>query len=95
MDTVEEVTAGIASAVEEQGAATGEISEAMARAAQSSRSATENVNVLQDAITATRGSSNEVEELSRVLADVSSSLSKAVDDFLNSDIWENGQDKAA
>ncbi|WP_428522275.1 methyl-accepting chemotaxis protein [Roseibium sp.] len=95
MDTVEEVTAGIASAVEEQGAATGEISEAMARAAQSSRSATENVNVLQDAITETRGSSNEVEELSRVLADVSSSLSEAVNGFLNNDIWENGQDKAA
>ncbi|MGV2978340.1 methyl-accepting chemotaxis protein [Roseibium alexandrii] len=95
MDTVEEVTAGIASAVEEQGAATGEISEAMARAAQSSRSATENVNVLQNAITETRGSSNEVEELSRVLADVSSSLSKAVDDFLNSDNWENDEDKAA
>ncbi|WP_420413265.1 methyl-accepting chemotaxis protein [Roseibium sp.] len=95
MDSVEEVTTGIATAVDQQGAATGEISAAMSQAAKSSRGATENVNALQESIQETRSSSSEVEELTASLHDVSITLSTAVNDFLNSDIWADSQDEAA
>ncbi len=95
MDNVEEVTTNIASAVEQQGAATGEISEAMALAARSSKGTTENVHSLQESIDDTRSSSNEVEELTHLLNGVSTTLSTAVNDFLNSDIWKDSLHEAA
>lgn len=95
MDSVEDVTTGIATAVDQQGAATGEISAAMSQAAKSSRGATENVTALQENILETRSSSGEVEQLTASLHDVSITLSTAVNDFLSSEIWANNKSEAA
>lgn len=96
---VEEVTAAIASAVEEQGAATGEISNAITMAAQSSTKAAENVAQLQDNIDQTRASSTDVENLTQILSDVSKTLNGAVEEFLSADVWVQSevdeQDQAA
>jgi methyl-accepting chemotaxis protein len=98
MDSVQEVTTAIASAVEEQGAATGEISKAMSMAADGSNRAASNVAGLQGSIDATRSSSGEIDRLSRALSDVSADLSLAVNDFLAAQVWqqdETGADRMA
>ncbi|WP_428669853.1 methyl-accepting chemotaxis protein [Roseibium sp.] len=92
MDKVQEVTTAIASAVEEQGAATGEISQAMSMAANSSTQASENVAGLQDTIDATRSSSDEIDGLSKSLTEVSRTLSDAVEDFLSAQVWQHAGD---
>ncbi|WP_422378538.1 methyl-accepting chemotaxis protein [Roseibium sp.] len=88
MDSVQEMTTAIASAVEEQGAATGEISKAMSMAADGSTQAAGNVAGLQGSIDQTRSSSDDIDQLSRDLSDVSATLSQAVDDFLSAQIWQ-------
>jgi len=87
MDSVQEMTTAIASAVEEQGAATGEISKAMSMAADGSTRAAGNVAGLQGSIDATRSSSGEIDQLSGTLSAVSTTLSGAVDDFLSAEVW--------
>jgi len=88
MDSVQEMTTAIASAVEEQGAATGEISKAMSMAADGSTQAAGNVAGLQGSIDQTRSSSGDIDQLSRDLTDVSTTLSRAVDDFLAAQNWQ-------
>ncbi|MHA7776211.1 methyl-accepting chemotaxis protein [Roseibium sp. M-1] len=98
MDSVQEVTTAIASAVEEQGAATGEISKSMSMAADGSTRAAQNVAGLQDSIDATRSSSGEIDQLSIALSDVSDTLSQAVNDFLAAQVWlqeETGDERLA
>jgi len=93
MDSVQEMTTAIASAVEEQGAATGEISKAMSMAADGSTRAAGNVAGLQGSIDATRNSSGEIDQLSGTLSAVSTTLSSAVDEFLSADVWQQSGDK--
>lgn len=92
MDSVQEMTTAIASAVEEQGAATGEISKAMSMAADGSTQAAGNVASLQGSIDHTRNSSSDIDQLSRDLSDVSLTLSRAVDDFLSAQIWQQREE---
>ncbi|SNZ20736.1 methyl-accepting chemotaxis protein [Cohaesibacter gelatinilyticus] len=82
INDVSEVTNAIAAAVEEQTAATAEISESIGRAADGSQYATDNVNVVSQAIEQTRDQSGRVGSASEQLTDVTGRLTDLVADFL-------------
>ena len=83
MEDVSRFTTAIASAVEQQGAATGKISESFEQAAEGSRGVTENMNGLSLAVSETKQSASHVELASANIVNHTEALSDAVDTFLN------------
>ncbi len=82
MSEVDRFTAAIAAAVEEQGAATGEISRNVNAAAEGTATVGESVAALQRAVSRTTASSDEVLGLSRNVTGRARDLSAVVDGFL-------------
>ncbi|WP_150523334.1 methyl-accepting chemotaxis protein [Roseibium sediminis] len=91
--SVRQVTSSIAAAVEEQGAATGEISRAMIIAAEGSSNASDSVNQLRSNIKQTQENSQTVQNASTTLAQVGAELTAAVESFLSADVWQQGDDQ--
>jgi len=81
MGRIEDVTTSVASAIEEQSAATHEISTNIQRAASGTRTLSDNVSVVSRAIGETRESAETVTGASRELADQSTLLSREVCSF--------------
>ncbi len=90
---VQNVTGAIAAAVEEQDAATSEISMSISQAADGSTEATENVESMTGTINETRQKSEDVNQSAERLGQLAQTLSSAVSGFL-SDV-RGGTDKAA
>lgn len=91
IDEVQDVTSAIAAAVEQQEAATGEISHSINLAATGSTMAAENVSGVSGAINETRQQSEDVNQSADRLGIAAGELSTAVNQFLN----EVRGDKAA
>ncbi|MBL4666271.1 MAG: HAMP domain-containing protein [Sneathiella sp.] len=79
---ISEIATGIASAVEEQGAATGEISRSVQQAAQSTQEVSQNINSVNEAALSTGKSANQVREVSNELAKEVGDLDREVQNFL-------------
>lgn len=79
---IDEIATGIASAVEEQGAATAEISRSVQQAAQSTGEVFENINALNEAATVTGESADQVQEVSSNLSREVGDLDQEVQQFL-------------
>lgn len=82
IEHIEDVTSAIASAVEQQGAATGAISHSIALAASGSTEASDNVAGVSDSISQTRHQSQDVEHSAKSLARAGEELSSTIDTFL-------------
>ncbi|MTI42127.1 methyl-accepting chemotaxis protein [Roseibium hamelinense] len=89
MQDVQDVTTAIASAVEQQGAATGEISQSMSVAARGSATASENVSNLTTAIGQAQDDSTRVAKTANALSKVSADLDGAVEAFLAAPVWQS------
>ncbi|NVK34121.1 MAG: HAMP domain-containing protein [Rhodobacteraceae bacterium] len=94
IENIEEVTTAIAAAVEQQGAASGEISRNITMAANGSSAASDNVAGVTETISQTRQQSQTVEVTAVSLADAGRQLSETVDNFL-SGVGELQNQKAA
>ncbi|MDH3580342.1 MAG: methyl-accepting chemotaxis protein [Hyphomicrobiales bacterium] len=82
MDKVNHYTAAIASAIEEQGAATSEISHNVQQAATGAKTASQNMAGLRASVSETTQSVAQVENASATVAGQADQLRKAVDKFL-------------
>ncbi|OUR79548.1 hypothetical protein A9Q83_03875 [Alphaproteobacteria bacterium 46_93_T64] len=79
---ISEIATGIASAVEEQGAATGEISRSVQQAAQSTQEVSQNIVSVNEAAISTGNSATEVREVSSGLSNEVENLDREVQSFL-------------
>jgi methyl-accepting chemotaxis protein len=91
---IDRITTAIASAVEEQGAATREISHSVQSAAGGSQRLAQTVNTVGQAVGKTMQSADQVRGTARVLADRSGELSAAVRTFIT-DIHKDDQEVKA
>ncbi|GAB3121039.1 methyl-accepting chemotaxis protein [Novispirillum itersonii subsp. nipponicum] len=82
IDTIREVTASIAGAVEEQGAATGEIAVNTQRASSGTTSVTDHISSVSQAAQDTGQAADSLKSLSQGLSDQSGKLQKEVGDFI-------------
>ncbi|MGE4281391.1 MAG: methyl-accepting chemotaxis protein [Magnetospirillum sp.] len=82
IENINELSAAISAAVEEQGAATQEIARSVSQAAEGTHAAAENVSVVAGAAEETKLMSDQVTEAARVLQNVSSQLANEVKGFL-------------
>ncbi len=80
---INEIATSIASAVEEQGAATGEISRSVQQAAQSTQEVSQNINSVNQAAAVTGQSATQVQSVATELSKEVSSLDQEVDRFLD------------
>ncbi|WP_019644710.1 methyl-accepting chemotaxis protein [Novispirillum itersonii] len=82
IDTIREVTASIAGAVEEQGAATGEIALNTQRASEATTSVTDHIGSVSQAAQDTGQAAGSLKSLSHGLSDQSGKLQQEVSDFI-------------
>lgn len=82
MDKVNHYTAAIASAIEQQGAATSEISHNVQQAATGAKTASQNMAGLSASVSETTQSVAQVEHASATVASQADQLRNAVDNFL-------------
>ena len=80
---INEIATSIASAVEEQGAATGEISRSVQQAAQSTQEVSRNIESVNQAAQTTGQSASEVKDVSNSLSGEVASLEAEVNKFLD------------
>ena len=84
MSEIDQLVAGMASAVTEQEAATGEISQAIGRASHSAETSTQDVNEMASTAKVTAASAGEVLEASNRIASTTGQIRAAVEVFLKS-----------
>jgi len=83
IETISELSSAIAAAVEEQGAATGEIARSVEQAAHGTSSAADNVSVVSAAAEETKLMSDQVYDAANALKDASDTLTREVAAFIS------------